>query len=81
MVRVSGLDVSEMQAFGTREWIFNNMVVLSRASWVQDDFERDCDDHALYWNEHRTVSAKQISRVVMISVGVSQVELSRPAFG
>ena len=25
---------------------FNNMGVLSRASWVQDGLKRDCDDHA-----------------------------------
>jgi len=24
---------------------FNNMGVLSRASWVQDGLKRDCDDH------------------------------------
>ena len=53
------------------------MVVLSRAFWVQDDSECDCDDHAIFLNEHRTVSAKQTYSVVDMSVGVSPVELSR----
>ena len=53
------------------------MVVLSRAFWVQDDSECDCDDHTIYPNEHKTVSAKQASSVVEMSVGVSPVELSR----
>ena len=57
--------------------LFNNMVVLSRAFWVQDDSECDCDDHTIYPNEHKTVSAKQASSVVEMSVGVSPVELSR----
>ena len=57
-VRVSGFGISEMLLPGTRALIFNNMVVLSRASWVQDDSEHDCDDHANYRNEHKTVSAR-----------------------
>jgi len=61
--------------------LFNNMVVLSRAFWVQDDFECDCDDHTDFRNEHRTVSAKQTSSVVEMSVGVSPVELSRTTVG
>ena len=39
---------------------FNNMRVLSRAFWVQDDSECVCDEHAIFRNEHKTVSAKQI---------------------
>jgi hypothetical protein len=39
---------------------FNNMGVLSRAFWVQDDSEGVCDEHAIFRNGHRTVSAKQI---------------------
>jgi len=53
---------------------FNNMGVLSRAFWVQDDFERVCDEHAINRNEHRTVSAKQTSSVVEMFVGVSPRE-------
>ena len=62
-------------------WFFNNMRVLSRAFWVQDDSECVRDEHAIFRNEHRTVSAKQIWIVVIISVGVSQVELSRTTYG
>ena len=43
----------------TERLLFNNMVVLSRAFWVQDDSECGCDDHAIFRNEHKTVSAKQ----------------------
>ncbi len=50
---------------------FNNMGVLSRAFWVQDDSEGVCDEHAIFRNGHRTVSAKQIWIVVFKSVGVS----------
>ena len=57
------------------------MRVLSRAFWVQDDSECVCDEHAIFRNERRTVSAKQIRIVVFISVGVSQVELSRTTYG
>jgi len=57
------------------------MVVLSRAFWVQDDYECDCDDHAIFRNGHKTVSAKQIWIVVSIIVGVSPEELSRPSDG
>ena len=39
---------------------FNNMRVLSRAFWVQNDSECVCDEHAIFRNEHKTVSAKQI---------------------
>ena len=53
------------------------MRVLSRAFWVQDDSECVRDERAIFRNEHRTVSAKQIWIVVFISVGVSQVGLSR----
>jgi len=64
---------------GDKTWkvLFNNMVVLSRAFWVQDDSECDCDDHTIFLNEHKTVSAKQTYSVVDMSVGVSPVELSR----
>jgi len=62
---------------GRAAWLFNNMVVLSRAFWVQDDSECDCDDHTIFPNGHKTVSAKQASSVVEMSVGVSPVELSR----
>jgi hypothetical protein len=45
--------------------LFNNMVVLSRAFWVQDDYECDCDDHAIFRNEHRKrVSEANIDRRV-----------------
>jgi len=47
------------------------MVVLSRAFWVQDDFECDCDDHANFRNGHKTVSAKQTSSVVEMFVVLS----------
>jgi hypothetical protein len=57
-----------MQMPGTWDLFFNNMVVLSRASWVQDDFEHDCDDHAFHRNGHKTVSAKQTSTVVVDNV-------------
>jgi len=54
------------------------MVVLSRAFWVQDDSECDCDDHTIFLNEHKTVSAKQTYSVVDMSVVLSSpVELSR----
>jgi len=51
--------------------LFNNMVVLSRAFWVQDDSECDCDDHAIFLNGHETVSAKQTSSVVEMFVVLS----------
>ena len=51
------------------------MGVLSRAFWVQDDFECVCDEHAIYLNEHRTVSAKRTSSVVEMFVGVSPEEV------
>ena len=57
------------------------MVVLSRAFWVQDDDECDCDDHATFRNGHKTVSAKQIWIVVSIIVGVSPEERNRPSDG
>jgi len=47
------------------------MVVLSRAFWVQDDSECDCDDHTIFPNGHRTVSAKQTSSVVEMFVVLS----------
>ena len=50
---------------------FNNMGVLSRAFWVQDDDECICDEYTTHGNEHRTVSAKQTSSVVEMFVGVS----------
>jgi len=59
--------------------LFNNMVILSRAFWVQDGFW--CDEHTFDRNEHRTVSAKQIRIVVFESVGVSPEELSRTSVG
>ena len=55
--------------------LFNNMVILSRAFWVQDGFQ--CDEHIVNRNEHETVSAKQIRIVVFESVGVSPEGLSR----
>jgi len=67
----SFVGIGEMRISGTWGLIFNNMVVLSRASWVQDDFERVCDEHACNWNEHKTVSAKQILNVVVDICGVS----------
>ena len=48
IVRVSGFGISERLVPGTWALIFNNLVVLSRASWVQDDSEHDRDDHAIY---------------------------------
>jgi len=59
--------------------LFNNMVILSRAFWVQDGFW--CDEHTFDRSEHRTVSAKQIRIVVFESVGVSPEELSRTSVG
>ena len=58
---------------GDKTWkvLFNNMVVLSRAFWVQDDSECDCDDHTIFPNEHKTVSAKQTYSVVDMSVVLS----------
>jgi hypothetical protein len=57
---------------------FNNMVVLSRAFWVQDDSACDCDDHTIFRSGHKTVSAKQTYSVVDMSVVLlSPVELSR----
>ena len=50
---------------------FNNMVVLSRAFWVQDDSACDCDDHTIFRNGHKTVSAKQTYSVVDVSVVLS----------
>ena len=82
IVRVSGFGISEMLLPGTWTLIFNNLVVLSRASWVQDDSEHDCDDHAIYRNEHKAVLAKSRYRtVVPESVGVSPLELSRTSDG
>ena len=37
---------------------FNNIGVLSRAFWVQNDFECVCDEHMINLNGHKTVSAK-----------------------
>ena len=59
--------------------LFNNMVILSRAFWVQDGFW--CDEHTFDRSEHRTVSAKQIRIVVFESVGVSPEEPSRTSVG
>ena len=50
--------------------MFNNMVVLSRASWVQDDCDRVCDERGGNGNEHKTVSAKQVLNVVVDTCGV-----------
>jgi len=62
---------ADQQALQLSELFFNNMVVLSRAFWVQDDFECDCDDHANFRNGHKTVSAKQTSSVVEMFVVLS----------
>ena len=43
-VRVSGFGFSEMLLPGTRALIFNNLVVLSRASWIYDGFYVGCCD-------------------------------------
>jgi hypothetical protein len=58
--------------------LFYNMVVLSRAFWVQDGRDRDfvIPTYRIL-NGHKTVSAKRIWIVVIIFVGVSPVELSR----
>jgi len=55
--------------------LFYNMVILSRAFWVQDGLQ--CDEHIVDRSEHRTVSAKQDWIVVFNPVGVSPEELSR----
>ena len=54
--------------------LFYNMVVLSRAFWVQDGRDRDfvIPTYRIL-NGHKTVSAKRIWIVVIIFVGVSPV--------
>ena len=52
--------------------LFNNMVVLSRAFWVQTGCDRDVFCHVSKSSmDTKNVSAKQTSSVVEMSVGVS----------
>jgi len=52
--------------------LFNNMVVLSRAFWVQTGSDRDVFIHvSMSRMDAKNVSAKQTSSVVEMSVGVS----------
>jgi hypothetical protein len=85
IVRVSGFGISEMLLSGTRALIFNNLVVLSRASWVYDGFYVGCCDDFLTnfagLNARLCQRIKQIPNVVLESVGVSPLELSRTSDG
>ena len=84
IVRVSGFGISEKLLPGTWTLIFNNLVVLSRASWVYRgfqwlvvmtgrEFRRSKRKNVLAKNRYRTV--------VPESVGVSPLELSRTSDG